>query len=85
MLSLSKCFRLNQTAVQQPKSFGYEAFKLSAMLQYMGKGNNMAKERLVAKLGPTKTCISRIGDNASDIRLPTLMRIAPAVGRCTRR
>lgn len=54
---------------------GYEAFKLGAMLQKMRKENNMTQEQLAAKCGTTKTYISRIENNASDIRLSTLMRI----------
>ena len=41
----------------------------------MRKENNMTQEQLAAKCGTTKTYISRIENNASDIRLSTLMRI----------
>ncbi len=54
---------------------GYEAFKLGAMLQEMRKQQNMTQEQLAEKCGTTKTFISRIENNASDIRLSTLMRI----------
>ena len=54
---------------------GFEAFKLGVMLQEMRKKNNMTQEQLAKKCGTTKTYISRIENDASDIRLSTLMRI----------
>ncbi len=54
---------------------GYEAFKLGVMLQEMRKQKNMTQEQLAEKCGTTKTYISRIENDASDIRLSTLMRI----------
>ncbi|MDP2387191.1 MAG: helix-turn-helix transcriptional regulator [Bacteroidota bacterium] len=54
---------------------GFEAFKLGAMLQELRKGQGMTQEQLADKCGTTKTYISRIENNASDIRLSTLMRI----------
>lgn len=54
---------------------GFEAFKLGAMLQEMRKDQGMTQEELAEKCGTTKNYISRIENNASDIRLSTLMRI----------
>lgn len=54
---------------------GFEAFKLGAMLQELRKSQGMTQEQLAQKCGTTKTYISRIENNASDIRLTTLMRI----------
>jgi HTH-type transcriptional regulator/antitoxin HipB len=54
---------------------GYEAFKLGVMIQEMRKEQKMTQEQLAEKCGTTKTYISRIENNASDIRLSTLMRI----------
>jgi DNA-binding XRE family transcriptional regulator len=54
---------------------GYEAFKLGIMLQEMRKRKNMTQEQLAEKCGTTKNYISRIENDASDIRLSTLMRI----------
>ncbi|MFH6982480.1 helix-turn-helix domain-containing protein [Marinoscillum luteum] len=54
---------------------GFEAFRLGAMLQEMRKNQGMTQEQLAQKCGTTKTYISRIENNASDIRLSTLMRI----------
>ena len=54
---------------------GFEAFKLGAMIQEMRKGQGLTQEALAEKCGTTKNYISRIENNASDIRLSTLMRI----------
>jgi len=54
---------------------GFEAFKLGIMLQEMRKQQNMTQDQLAKKCGTTKTYISRIENDASDIRLSTLMRI----------
>ena len=54
---------------------GYEAFKLGVMLQELREKNNMTQEQLAEKCGTTKNYISRIENDASDIRLSTLMRI----------
>ena len=54
---------------------GFEAFKLGVMIQELRKGQGMTQEQLAEKCGTTKTYISRIENNASDIRLSTLMRI----------
>ncbi len=54
---------------------GFEAFRLGVMLQEMRKEKGLTQEQLAEKCGTTKTYISRIENNASDIRLSTLMRI----------
>ena len=54
---------------------GFEAFKLGVMLQELRKGLGLTQEQLAEKCGTTKTYISRIENDASDIRLSTLMRI----------
>ena len=54
---------------------GFEAFKLGVMLQELRKDQGMTQEQLADKCGTTKTYISRIENDASDIRLSTLMRI----------
>lgn len=54
---------------------GFEAFKLGVMIQELRKQNGMTQTQLAEKCGTTKTYISRIENNASDIRLSTLMRI----------
>jgi HTH-type transcriptional regulator / antitoxin HipB len=53
----------------------FEAFKLGVMLQQLREKNNMTQAQLAEKCGTTKNYISRIENDASDIRLSTLMRI----------
>ncbi len=53
----------------------YETFELGVMLQEMRKERGMTQEQLALKCGTTKTYISKIENNVSDIRLSTLMRI----------
>ena len=54
---------------------GFEAFKLGVMLQELRKEQGLTQEQLAERCGTTKTYISRIENDASDIRLSTLMRI----------
>lgn len=54
---------------------GFETFKIGALMQELRKEQGMTQEQLAEKCGTTKTYISRIENNASDIRLSTLMRI----------
>lgn len=53
----------------------FEAFKIGALIQELRKEKGLTQEQLAEKCGTTKTYISRIENNASDIRLSTLMRI----------
>jgi DNA-binding XRE family transcriptional regulator len=54
---------------------GYESFKLGVLLQELRKERKMTQEQLAEKCGTTKNYISRIENDASDIRLSTLQRI----------
>ncbi|MBS1987773.1 helix-turn-helix transcriptional regulator [Candidatus Dependentiae bacterium] len=54
---------------------GYETFKLGVVLQELRKERNMTQAQLAEKCGTTKNYISRIENDASDIRLSTLQRI----------
>jgi DNA-binding XRE family transcriptional regulator len=54
---------------------GFEAFKLGAMIQELRKEEGLTQEQLAKRCGTTKNYISRIENDASDIRLSTLMRI----------
>lgn len=54
---------------------GFEAFRLGVMLQELRREKGLTQEALAQKCGTTKTYISRIENDASDIRLSTLMRI----------
>lgn len=53
----------------------FEAFKLGVMIQILRKEKGLTQSQLAEKCGTTKNYISRIENNASDIRLSTLMRI----------
>ena len=53
----------------------FEAFKLGVLLEEARIKLNMTQEELAEKCGTNKAYISRIENNASDIRLSTLMRI----------
>ena len=53
----------------------FENFKIGVLIQEARKLKNLTQEELALKCGTTKNYISRIENNASDIRLSTLMRI----------
>lgn len=63
------------TGTREAYEEGFEAFRLGVMIQELRKGQGLTQEQLAEKCGTTKTYISRIENNASDIRLSTLMRI----------
>lgn len=54
---------------------GFEAFKLGVLLQDLRTKEGMTQEELANRCGTTKSYISRIENNASDIRLSTIIRI----------
>ena len=72
---LDKQYGKRGTAKREAYEQGYEAFKLGVLIQEMREKQNLTQEQLAAKCGTTKSYISRIENNASDIRLSTLMRI----------
>ena len=53
----------------------FEAFKIGVIIQMARKKKHLTQEQLAEKTGTTKNYISRIENNASDIKLSTLMRI----------
>jgi HTH-type transcriptional regulator/antitoxin HipB len=53
----------------------YESFKLGVLISEMRTKKHLTQEQLASKCGTTKSYISRIENNASDIRLSTLTRI----------
>jgi len=53
----------------------FEAFRLGVLLEEARKKLGMTQEELAKKCGTNKSYISRIENNASDIKLSTLMRI----------
>ena len=54
---------------------GFEAFRLGVMIEEARTKMGMTQEELANKCGTNKSYISRIENNASDIRLSTLIRI----------
>ena len=53
----------------------FEVFKIGVMLEEARKKMGMTQEELAEKCGTNKSYISRIENDASDIRLSTLMKI----------
>lgn len=53
----------------------FDAFKLGVMIHELRKENGLTQDQLAKRCGTTKSYISRIENDASDIRLSTLMRI----------
>ncbi len=53
----------------------FEAFKLGGMIQELRREQGLTQEQLAEKCGTTKNYISRFENNASDMRLSTLIRI----------
>jgi len=72
---IEKQYGKRGTAKRETFEEGFEAYKLGIMLQEMRKNQGLTQEQLAQKCGTTKNYISRIENNASDIRLSTLMRI----------
>jgi len=72
---LDKQYGKSGTETREVFEEGFESFRLGVMLQELRKERGMTQEQLAIKCGTTKTYISRIENNASDIRLSTLMRI----------
>lgn len=53
----------------------FEAFKIGILIQEARKKKHLTQKELALKVGTTKNYISRIENDASDIRLSTLIRI----------
>jgi HTH-type transcriptional regulator/antitoxin HipB len=53
----------------------FENFKIGVLIQEARKQKNLTQEELALRCGTTKNYISRIENNASDIRLSTLKKI----------
>lgn len=53
----------------------FEAFKLGVLLEEARLKLGLTQQQLAEKVGTNKSYISRIENNASDIRLSTLMKI----------
>ena len=53
----------------------FETFRIGVLIQEARKRKNLTQQELAERAGTTKNYISRIENNASDIRLSTLIRI----------
>lgn len=54
---------------------GFEVFKIGFLLEEARNSRGMTQKELAAKCGTNKSYISRIENNASDIKLSTLIKI----------
>ncbi len=63
------------TATREEWEQGFELFKIGVLLEQARTDLNLTQEELAARCGTNKAYISRIENDASDIRLSTLMRI----------
>lgn len=57
------------------------AFKVGVMLQVAREQAGMTQQQVAERMGTKKSAISRLENNAGDMRLSTLQRYAEAVGR----
>lgn len=60
---------------------GYQAFEFSVMLKQARENAGVTQEAIAKRLRTKKSAISRIENNAADIRLSTLERYAIALGK----
>lgn len=72
---LDKKYGALETATRNTYEEAFETFKIGVLIQEARKKQQLTQEQLAQKAGTTKNYISRIENNASDIRLSTLMRI----------
>lgn len=63
------------TPLREKYAEEFAAFKIGVLIQEERKRQHLTQEELALRAGTTKNYISRIENNASDIRLTTLMRI----------
>ncbi len=63
------------TSTREKYEQEFESFKLGVLIQEARKQRHLTQEELALKVGTTKNYISRVENDASDIRLSTLMRI----------
>ena len=72
---LDEQYGKKETSTRQKFDEEYETFRIGVLIQEARKKQNLTQQELAEKAGTTKSYISRIENNASDIRLSTLMRI----------
>jgi DNA-binding XRE family transcriptional regulator len=72
---LDKKYRKRGAKKREQWEQEFEAFQLGVLLEEARLKLGMTQEELAEKCGTNKSYISRIENNASDIRLSTLMKI----------
>lgn len=72
---LDEQYGVEGTESREEFESGYKAFKIGVTLQQLRRQEGLTQEQLADKCGTTKSYISRIENNASDIRLSTIIRI----------
>lgn len=72
---LDKKYGKNGTVTRNKYDEEFEAFKIGVIIQEARKNQHLTQEELALKVGTTKNYISRIENDASDIKLSTLIRI----------
>lgn len=60
---------------------GYDAFRIGVLLQLAREDAGLTQQEVAERMGTHKSAISRIENNAGDLRLSTLQKYAEAVGR----
>ena len=72
---LDNKYGLQGTAKREKWEQEFESFRLGVLLEEARIKMGLTQEELADKCGTNKSYISRIENNASDIRLSTLMKI----------
>ncbi len=72
---LDKKYGKKGTKTRSEYEKGFETFKIGVLIAEARKKQNLTQQQLAEKIGTTKNYISRIENDASDIRLSTLIRI----------
>jgi DNA-binding XRE family transcriptional regulator len=72
---LDKKYGVKGEVAREQWEHEFEAFRLGVLLEQARLKLGMTQEELAEKCGTNKSYISRIENNASDIRLSTLMKI----------
>lgn len=63
------------TTLREELAEGFEIFRLGGLFRELRKEKGLTQKELALKCGSTKKFISKIENNAGDVRLSKLMRI----------
>lgn len=63
------------TAKRDELEAGYESFKIGALIHDARLQKGLTQDQLAAKVGTTKSYISKIENNVKEVRFSTLQRI----------